>query len=342
MSKQQVNNKELQAQDTTVMLEKYIEDELIESEMDKCKEDDQYVSEYEYDESDTSISSDAMTDYMRQIGSIKIMTPEEEVACFKRFENGDREAYDEIFNHNLKLVVSIAKKYFLVATNMEPLDVVMEGNIGLMTAIRRFDYRRGYKFSTYASWWIKQTITRAIYNNNNMIRIPIHANEGLHRYRKLMEELAKTGEAEPAVREIAKAINVTEEQVLIFRNIVNGMANPSSLNKLANQEEDAETEIQDLVSSDMNIETEYMNQDLRETLFEILDQWITKYPGKNKERQRQIIIRRFGLETGSPETLEMIGADYGITRERVRQIELKFIRYARLPKNKRVLKEYIE
>ena len=180
MSKQQVNNKELQAQDTTVMLEKYIEDELIESEMNKCKEDDQYASEYEYDEPDTSVSSDAMTDYMRQIGNIKIMTPEEEVAYFKRFENGDREAYDEIFNRNLKLVVSIAKKYFLVATNMDPLDVVMEGNIGLMTAIRRFDYRRGYKFSTYASWWIKQTITRAIYNNNNMIRIPIHANEGLH------------------------------------------------------------------------------------------------------------------------------------------------------------------
>ena len=102
-----------------------------------------------------------------------------------------------------------------------------------------------------------------------MIRIPIHANEGLHRYRKLMEELAKSGEAEPTARDIAKAINATEKQVLIFRNIVNGMANPSSLNKLANQEEDAETEIQDLVSSDMNIENEYMNQDLRETLFEI-------------------------------------------------------------------------
>ena len=175
-----------------------------------------------------------------------------------------------------------------------------------------------------------------------MIRIPIHANEGLHRYRKLMEELAKSGKAEPTAREIAKAINVTEEQVLIFRNIVNGMVNPSSLNKLANQEEDADTEIQDLVSSNINIENEYMNQDLRETLFEILDQWITKHPGKDKERQRQIIIRRFGLETGFPETLEMIGADYGITRERVRQIELNFIRYARLPQNKRVLKEYIE
>lgn len=340
MSKQQTSNKELHKQDTTVMLEEYIEDTIIENEMSQSEEmEDSNL--YDIKEKDIIVGN-ALSDYIKQISMYKVLSPEEEVELFKRLEKQDRDAYEKLFNHNLKLVVSVSKHYYGVATNMEPLDVIMEGNIGLTTAIQKFDYKKGYKFSTYATWWIRQAITRAIYNGNNIIRIPVHISEGLCRYRKYISNLEVKGEFCPSDKEIAKAINASIEQVKLYQQILNGSINPTSLNRIANEENDGDTEIMDLVPAQVNVEADYMNQDLRNTLLDILEQWVSKSPTNKQDRQRDIIMRRFGLNGGYPETLEEIGARYGVSRERIRQIEEKFIRYARFTPNMRKLIPYYD
>lgn len=345
MSEQQTNRTELLEQDPTVVLEidKYIEDEMVENELERTIKDESEQDETEKkSENDTIVLSSAMTDYMKQIAQYEVLPVEQELELFKQLEKGDRDAYEMLFNHNLKLVISIAKHYFNVLVGLEPLDIVMEGNLGLSTAIFRFDYRKGYKFSTYATWWIKQSITRAISNTNSLIRIPVHAHESLYRYRKYMNRIENEDLPVPSISRIAKDLKLTEDQVALCQNIHANLLNPGSLNKTVNPDEDNDSEMIEFMDTGQSIEDDYMNKDLRDSLLKMLDKWIEKYPGKNPERQRDIIMRRFGLHNGVPETLEEVGNSYGITRERVRQIEEKFIRYARHPKNKRELQAYYD
>ena len=292
---------------------------------------------------DITVTNSILGDYIKQISVYKVMTQEEEIEAFKRFEAGSREAYEEIYTRNLRLVLSIAKHFFSISVTMDPMDLVMEGNIGLMTAIRRFDYKKGYKFSTYATWWIKQAISRSMSNNSNMIRIPIHMLDSLFRYRKHIKELEKSGITIFDPEAIAEELGMTVNQVVNLRNIDNNMINIASLNKSINQDEDNDTELMTMIPSHAkSVEDEYVNKDLSETLLRMIDDWVAKCPEKNRERRKEIVIRRYGLDGSAPETLESIGTSMGITRERVRQIENQFIKYAKLPRNKAQLKDYVQ
>lgn len=323
------------AQEVVTMFEEYTENDNIASEVDADNAKSESASETDVPVVTTSM----MSDYLKLISNFRVLSATEEVELFKRFEAGDREAYETIYNHNLRLVLSIAKHYFDVASGIDQIDLIMEGNIGLAIAIRRFDYKTGYKFSTYGSWWIRQSIIKAICNQNKMIRIPVHQIEKINTYQKYINTFKADGESIPSAKEIAKNLNITEEQVVQTQNIIYHLGNYTSLNMPTSDEADS-LEMMDFIPASVNIEGECINSDLRDSLLKMIDRWAgTK---NNKDRNRDIVIRRFGLNTGIPETLEEIGADYGVSRERVRQVESSFIKFARNPKNKRVLSGYLD
>ena len=271
--------------------------------------------------------SDPVRMYLREIGRVSLLTYEEEVSLAKRVEKGDKKAREKLINANLRLVVSIAKKY--VNRGLTLLDLIEEGNIGLMRAVAKYDWRRGYKFSTYATWWIRQAITRAIADQARTIRIPVHMVETINKFnrisRKLMQELGR----EPVPEEVALEMEVPVEKV---REIIKVSQEPASLEAPVGEEEDSRLGdfIQDAAASPSDQATQAL---LKDHIREMLD---TLSP-----REAKVLEYRFGLEDGKQRTLEEVGKEFGVTRERIRQIEAKAIRKLRHPTRAKKLRDYL-
>ena len=271
--------------------------------------------------------SDPVRMYLREIGRVPLLTYEEEVSLAKRVEKSDKKARERLINANLRLVVSIAKKY--VNRGLTLLVLIEEGNIGLMRAVMKYDWRRGYKFSTYATWWIRQAITRAIADQARTIRIPVHMVETINKFsrisRKLMQELGR----EPIPEEVALEMGVGVDKV---REIIKVSQEPASLEAPVGEEEDSRLGdfIQDVSASPTDQATHAL---LKDHIREVLE---TLSP-----REAKVLEYRFGLEDGKQRTLEEVGKEFGVTRERIRQIEAKAIRKLRHPTRAKKLRDYL-
>ncbi len=298
---------------------------------------------------------DSVRLYLQEIGDTDLLTMQEEVWLAKRMERGkiaeellldltlsreDRAALDadkldgelaraHLIRANLRLVVSVAKKY--VGRGLSFLDLIQEGNIGLMKATDKFDYKRGFKFSTYATWWIRQAITRAISDQSRTIRLPVHVGETINRVKKTGHRLQQILEREPTQLEIARAMDVSDDKV---RQVLDVSRHPISLEAPVGQDGDA-------FLGDF-IEDESMPHPLELASHELLKSQICDALSKLTERERKIIVLRFGLEDGRFRTLEEVGREFGITRERIRQIEAKALRKLRHPSYSRKLRGYLE
>ena len=251
--------------------------------------------------------------YLKEIGRIKLLTPEEEQEIAKKMAEGDEDARKRMSEANLRLVVSIAKRY--VGRGMQLLDLIQEGNLGLMKAVEKFDYTKGYKFSTYATWWIRQSITRAIADQARTIRIPVHMVETINRMRQATNQLVYQNGHEPTPEELAKAMDMSVERV---REIQRMAQEPASLESPVGEEEDSS--LGDFVA-DENAEAPGKAADRA-----MVAQQINLALKSLTPREEKVIRLRFGLDDGRPRTLEEVGRDFGVTRERVRQIEAKAIR----------------
>ena len=277
----------------------------------------------------STLSTDAIRSYLFEIGRIPLLTGEEEVILAKRIEKGDEEAAQLLITANLRLVVSIAKKYS--KSNLELLDLIQEGNIGLMRAVEKFDYKKGFKFSTYATWWIRQAITRAIADQARTIRVPVHMIETINKYNKISNTLA-TRLGRPATdEEVAKEMDVPVERIAEIRKI---NQNPTSLSTPIGEEKDSK--LQDLIPDDWSqspdeyATSEYLKNQLREILDGLQD------------RERRVLALRFGLEDGVSRTLEEVGKEFGVTRERIRQIEAKALKKLKEKSSQKQLADYID
>ncbi|MBI2599811.1 RNA polymerase sigma factor RpoD [Candidatus Daviesbacteria bacterium] len=272
--------------------------------------------------------TDPVRQYLRDIGKIPLLTAADEIDLAKRAEKNEQRARDKLISANLRLVVSIAKKY--VGRGMSLLDLIEEGNIGLMRAVDKYDWRRGYKFSTYATWWIRQAITRAIADQARTIRIPVHMVETINRFnrtqRRLMQELGR----EPTPEEVAKALDI---DVTKAREIIKVSQEPTSLETPVGDEEDSH--LGDFIA-DQGLQPD--EQATRELLKIHLDEVLDSL----SPREKRVLQLRFGLEDGKQRTLEEVGKEFGVTRERIRQIEAKAIRKLKHPTRAKKLRDYLE
>ncbi len=266
--------------------------------------------------------------YLKEIGKIPLLTPERETYLAERISVGDKAAKDELIEANLRLVVSIAKRH--VGKGMYFLDLIQEGNLGLIKAVEKFDYSKGYKFSTYATWWIRQAITRAIADQARTIRIPVHMVETIHKVSRTARQLLQTLGREPTTDEIAEALGTTADKV---REIMKIAQDPVSLETPIGEEEDSHLGdfVEDNESPAPSDSASYSL--LREQLCSVLHTLTS--------REEQVIKLRFGLEDGRPRTLEEVGKQFNITRERIRQIEAKALRKLRHPSRSKTLRDYL-
>ena len=273
--------------------------------------------------------SDSVRMYLREIGKISLLTAAEEVELAKGVEAGDPVAKAHLVDANLRLVVSIAKKY--IGRGMLFLDLIQEGNLGLIRAVEKFDYQKGFKFSTYATWWIRQAITRAIADQARTIRIPVHMVETINKLIRISRQLVQRLGREPTAEEIAAEMEISSDRVEEIQRIAQ---EPVSLETPIGEEEDSQ--LGDfLEDKDMpNPEEVAASMILREQLEEMLDDL--------SEREREVLRLRFGLEDGHAHTLEDVGRRFGVTRERIRQIEAKALRKLRHPSRSRRLKDFLD
>ena len=266
--------------------------------------------------------------YLKEIGRIKLLTPEEEQEIAKKMAEGDEDARKRMSEANLRLVVSIAKRY--VGRGMQLLDLIQECNLGLMKAVEKFDYTKGYKFSTYATWWIRQSITRAIADQARTIRIPVHMVETINRVLRTSHSMVQKLGREPTTKEIADELHIEESKV---EEVLKIAQEPVSLETPIGEEEDSHLGdfIQDDEASQPSEEASYTL--LREQLEEVLS---TLTP-----REEQVLRMRFGLTDGKPHTLEEVGKEFNVTRERIRQIEAKALRKLRHPSRSKKLRDFL-
>ncbi len=286
------------------------------------------------DEIDLSIPEavnidDPVRMYLKEIGKVPLLTAEEEVILAKRMEAGDDTAKHELAEANLRLVVSIAKRY--VGRGMLFLDLIQEGNLGLIKAVEKFDYKKGYKFSTYATWWIRQAITRAIADQARTIRIPVHMVETINKLIRISRQLLQEYGREPTPEEIAKAMGITENKV---REIIKIAQEPVSLETPIGEEEDSH--LGDFIQDeDAPAPAEAASNALmKELLWDVLDSLTP--------REAKVLRLRFGLDDGNPRTLEEVGREFNVTRERIRQIEAKALRKLRHPSRSKKLKDFLD
>ena len=272
--------------------------------------------------------NDPVRMYLKEIGKISFLSLDEELALSKRVEEGDEEAKRLLAESNLRLVVSIAKRY--VGRNLSFLDLIQEGNIGLMKAVDKFDASKGYKFSTYATWWIRQAITRAIADQAKTIRVPVHMVETINKLKRIQRQMTLELNREPTEAELAKKMNTTEEKV---REIFKISQDPLSLETPIGEEDDSH--LGDFLKdeSSMSPEEYAINEVLKDEIEEVL---CTLTP-----REEEVLKLRFGLKGGTCHTLEEVGNMFGVTRERIRQIEAKALRKLRHPSRSRKLKDYL-
>ena len=267
--------------------------------------------------------------YLKEIGRVPLLSADEEIALAKRMEAGDEEAQKELAEANLRLVVSIAKRY--VGRGMLFLDLIQEGNLGLIKAVEKFDYNKGYKFGTYATWWIRQAITRAIADQARTIRIPVHMVETINKLIRVSRQLLQQLGREPSPEEIAEAMEISVERV---REIMKIAQEPVSLETPIGEEEDSHLGdfIEDQDAPAPAEAASFML--LKEQLEEVLDTLT--------EREERVLRLRFGLDDGRARTLEEVGQNFGVTRERIRQIEAKALRKLRHPSRSRKLKDFLD
>ena len=282
---------------------------------------------------DTSLTKDLTINdpvrmYLKEIGQIKLLTMDEELDLAERIQNGDEQAKNILAEANLRLVVSIAKRY--VGRGMLFLDLIQEGNIGLMKSVEKFDVSKGYKFSTYATWWIRQAITRAIADQARTIRVPVHMVETINKLARIQRQLTLELNREPTEEELAKKMNVSVEKI---REIYKISQEPVSLETPIGEEDDSH--LGDFIKDERNLSPEEYatNEMLKDEIAEVLETLT--------EREEKVIRLRFGLEDGKSRTLEDVGQLFGVTRERIRQIEAKALRKLRHPSRSRKLKDYM-
>lgn len=267
--------------------------------------------------------------YLKEIGKIPLLTTDQEIGLAKRMELGDQQAKKRLAEANLRLVVSIAKKY--VGRGMQFLDLIQEGNLGLIKAVEKFDYRKGYKFSTYATWWIRQAITRAIADQARTIRIPVHMVETINRLIRTSRQLVQELGREPTAEEIAEKMDIPVERVREIRKI---SQDPVSLETPIGEEEDSHL-------GDF-IQDEHVVVPADQATFTLLHEQLMEALSTLTEREQEVLRQRFGLDDGKPKTLEEVGKQFHVTRERIRQIEAKALRKLRHPSRSRKLKDYLD
>ncbi|MBR2860335.1 MAG: RNA polymerase sigma factor RpoD [Clostridia bacterium] len=267
--------------------------------------------------------------YLKEMGKVPLLSADEEIEIAKRVENGDEKAREKLAEANLRLVVSIAKRY--VGRGMLFLDLIQEGNLGLIKAVEKFDYTKGYKFSTYATWWIRQAITRAIADQARTIRIPVHMVETIHKLSRVKRQLVQTLGRDPQVEEIAEAMEVSVDRV---REIIKIAQDPVSLETPIGEEEDSH--LGDFIpDDDIPLPSDAAAATLlKEQLMQVLS---TLTP-----REEKVLRLRFGIDDGRQRTLEEVGREFNVTRERIRQIEAKALRKLRHPSRRRKLEDYLE
>ena len=312
-----------------------IDDENLDKELEDDLEDDLDDDEIFEDEKNIKAAAvridvgDPVKMYLKEIGKVDLLTREEEVELAKRVEAGDEEAKRQLSEANLRLVVSIAKKY--IGRGMSFLDLIQEGNLGLMKAVEKFDYTKGYKFSTYATWWIRQSITRAIADQGRTIRIPVHMIENINKLVRIQRQLLQELGREPKPEEIAEVMNLDVDKVSDMMKIAQ---KPISLETPIGEEEDSQ--LGDFIEDDqmetpVDVTTHIM---LKEQLLEVLESLT--------DREQKVLRLRFGLDDGKIRTLEEVGQVFDVTRESIRQIEAKALRKLRHPSRSKKLRDYLE
>ena len=308
------------------------DDLMLDDDMDIDGLDDE--EEVELDKIDLSVPEgvsieDPVRMYLKEIGKVPLLSAEEEIELAKRMEQGDENAKKRLAEANLRLVVSIAKRY--VGRGMLFLDLIQEGNLGLIKAVEKFDYRKGYKFSTYATWWIRQAITRAIADQARTIRIPVHMVETINKLIRVSRQLLQELGREPTPEEIAEEMDMPVDRV---REILKISQEPVSLETPIGEEEDSH--LGDFIQDD-NVPVP-----ADAAAFTLLREQLEEVLGTLTEREQKVLKLRFGLEDGRARTLEEVGKEFKVTRERIRQIEAKALRKLRHPSRSRKLKDYLE
>ncbi|HOB29836.1 MAG TPA: RNA polymerase sigma factor RpoD [Bacillota bacterium] len=311
-------------------LDEELEDEILDEDEEEPEEVQDKEEETEIDLSvpEGVALDDPVRMYLKEIGRVPLLTAEEEVELAKRMEMGDLEAKQRLIESNLRLVVSIAKKY--VGRGMDFLDLIQEGNMGLIKAVEKFDYRKGFKLSTYATWWIRQAITRAIADQARTIRVPVHMVETINKMVRTSRELVQELGREPTAEEIAEKMGITPEKVREIQKIAQ---EPVSLETPIGEEEDSHLGdfIEDIDALAPDEAASYL----------LLQEQIDEVLSTLNEREQRVLRLRFGLDDGRPRTLEEVGREFGVTRERIRQIEAKALRKLRNPQRSKKLKDYL-
>ena len=323
-------------EDTLKKLEKGDEKEDSEDEL-LGLEDDDFTKDEEGEEIDLDAvdllegigTEDPVRMYLKEIGTVPLLTAEEEYSLAMKKQAGDEYAKQRLIEANLRLVVSIAKRY--TGRGMSFLDLVQEGNLGLIKGVEKFDPEKGFKLSTYATWWIRQSVTRALADQARTIRVPVHMVETINKMSKMQRKLTLELGYEPSVKELAEHLDMTEEKV---QEIMQIAREPASLETPIGEEDDSN--LGDFVA-DANVLSPEGNVEsvmLREHIDSLLDDL--------KERERQVIVLRFGLEDGHPRTLEEVGKEFNVTRERIRQIEAKALRKLRNPVRSKRIRDFLQ
>ena len=273
-------------------------------------------------------TEDPVRMYLKEIGTVALLSGEGELELAKRKQDGDEYAKQKLIEANLRLVVSIAKRY--TGRGMSFLDLVQEGNLGLIKGVEKFDYTKGFKLSTYATWWIRQSVTRALADQARTIRVPVHMVETINKMSKMQRKLTLELGYEPTVAELAEALEMTEEKVMEIMQIAR---EPASLETPIGEEDDSNlgdfVADANVVSPEGNVESVMLREHIDSLLSEL------------KERERQVILLRFGLEDGHPRTLEEVGKEFKVTRERIRQIEAKALRKLRNPVRSKRIRDFL-
>lgn len=305
------------------------DDDIPDEELLLAEEEDVDVENLDLSIPDGISIEDPVRMYLKEIGKVPLLSAEEEIELAKKMEMGDEDAKKRLAEANLRLVVSIAKRY--VGRGMLFLDLIQEGNLGLIKAVEKFDYRKGYKFSTYATWWIRQAITRAIADQARTIRIPVHMVETINKLIRVSRQLLQELGREPTPEEIAEEMNMPVDRV---REILKISQEPVSLETPIGEEEDSH--LGDFIQDD-NVPVP-----ADAAAFTLLKEQLVEVLGTLTEREQKVLRLRFGLDDGRARTLEEVGKEFNVTRERIRQIEAKALRKLRHPSRSRKLKDYLD